>query len=231
MQTQCGFQGYSGRGSRGGYAGPRGSEVADIWEVVSELATALQDARNQLVNLMHGACKDDQMRLAGGRSERSVSPSRDYSPRNVHRAHARGHVAFGLNSEYPVRLDRTRTPGRARPREVCAQMSARRRCTHPLHGVGAETRRLTPRRVQPRWPSGQVRGCSKPHHGDDLMSRRDMRAGANFTSASSSPDQRRQRPCLATQFASLLAHEAHQQRERRLAEEARADKRPSWCRY
>jgi hypothetical protein len=81
MQTQCGFQGYSGRGSRGGYAGPRGSEVADIWEVVSELATALQDARNQLVNLMHGACKDDQMRLAGGRSERSVSPSRDYSPR------------------------------------------------------------------------------------------------------------------------------------------------------
>lgn len=189
--------------------------MADIWEVVSALATALQDARNQLVNLMHGA--DEQMRLAG---QRTGFISREYSPRNVHRAHAKGHVAFGLNSEYPVRLDRTRTPSRVRPREVYAP---RRCCTHPLHGVGAETRRLTPRRVQPSWPSGQVKGCREPHHGDNLT-----KASVDF---SSSPDQRRQRPCLATQFASLLAHEAHHQRERRLAEEARADKRPSWCRF
>ena len=229
--------------------------MGNIWEVVSALADALQDARNQLVNLMHTSptrlSPMRPMRLSGGQcdsyycacSSRSITPSRAYSPfvRNVHREHAHGHVAFGLNSEYPVHA----TPKRVRPREIHAEMSAQRcttpvpkgrPCTHPLHGIGIKTRNLTPRRVPQRWSSGGVKGCRSLSHTEEF-SRPRNRACVNFSpskthgssnaSRNSSPERRHR--CMATQFASLLTHEAHQQRERRLAEELRGS-RPSWNR-
>lgn len=258
------FQGYSGRRSYGGNGGPRGSkgETANIWEVVSALANALQDARNQLVNLMNTS-RGSPMRLHGGRTNsyetcesrlsctpRAVSLGRTYSPyagvRNVHRGHAHGHVAFGSNSEFPLHA----TPSRARPRPVYVQMSARqlaareaaspaaagRRCTHPLHGMGAAARSLTPRRVQTNWPSSQMADCRKSHC--DQLSRRD-RACVNISSGknhaggkngTTRSDHRRHDHCLGTQFISLLKQEAHQIRERRLAEESLRDRRPSWSR-
>lgn len=262
MENRC--QGYRERRTSDRYGGPRGSkdEMGNIWEVVSALANALQEARNQLVKIMHTSKSDPMrqspmrqspMRMSGGRCDsyeychsRSGTPGRACSQyggmRNVHRAHAHGHVAFGMNSEYPMHV----TPRRVRPREIYAQMSAQqaalaaptRRCTHPLHGIGVETRNLTPRRVQPMWPSGQVKACKHRNSRSDELSRRD-RACVNFGSSKNqgstncsgdtSPDQRRHH-CLAKQFASLLTHEAFQQRERRLAEDALRDKRPSWCR-
>ncbi|KAG0592675.1 hypothetical protein M758_1G264100 [Ceratodon purpureus] len=256
--------GYSGRRSSHGYAGPPESkgEMGNIWELVSALANTLQDARNQLMNLMNTSNSNPMytspkrgppMRLSGGRREsyeccysRSGTPGRTDSPypgvRNVHRAHAQGHVAFGTSSEYPLHA----TPKRVRPRETYGQMSAqqtsapappRRRCTHPLHGIGAEARNL--RRAQPisQWPSGQVKGCTKSHN--DELGQRERRTvnctsdknqeGSNG-SRNASPDRRRHH-CMAEKFASLLAHETHQQQERRIAEEYLRDKRPAWCRF
>lgn len=252
------LQGYCGRRLKTGTGGYRGAtgEEGNIWEVVSALANALQDARNQLVNLMN-ASQPAPMRLYGGQTTSSyescesrfrdfphVSPGRMHSPaRNVHRGHAHGHVAFGLNSEFPL----PKTPSRGRPpRQTNVQMGAQqvargsgsrptgRRCTHPLHGMRAAAS-LTPRRVQaPPKPPPRSSQCDK-------LSRRD-RAVVNISSgttdvkpqpepqAGAKDDHGRHDRCIGAQFVSLLKEEAHQLRERRLAESLK-QKRPSWSKY
>lgn len=187
------------------------------------------------------------MRLYGGRTSSyescdsrfsltpHVSPGRGM--RNVHRGHAHGHVAFGLNSEFPLHSATPMRVRRARPmraqRAVHVSPSPRR-CTHPLHGMGAATRSLTPRRgAQAKWPSSQVADCRKSHW--DELSRRDracvnISSGKGQSKSGSVGEQRRHGDCIGTRFISLLKQEAHQIRERRLAEESLRDRRPSWTR-
>lgn len=104
----------------------QGMKRGNIWDVVSSLAHALSEARDQLVNLInhdddakgfnrcHGT--DNTRRNVGGvvnhsgdavamRCRGGGGCSGNYVPsnknvRSVHRQHARGHVAFGNHSEF-----------------------------------------------------------------------------------------------------------------------------------
>ncbi|KAG0620729.1 hypothetical protein M758_4G238500 [Ceratodon purpureus] len=246
-------QGLSGRRSERGNEGatpPRDENMGSVWEVVSALASALTDARDQLVTLMHNSTMP---RLTGGCS-RHTTPTRLRSPYpgagawvpNVHRGHAHSHVAFGSSTEYrlhPAPL-RVRQPGPVFPSrrpEVSTPPVKRspRRCTHPLHKMQAN-----PPCSPSLWASQVGASWSRPSSSptsrcDGLSPRRDRRnrfespgSTCNRSSASNrknlASDQ--ERPCVGSQYAALLREDAYQLRERRLADDNRRGRRPPWGR-
>ena len=250
-----GLQDLEGRkdGGNGGATKAKG-RMGSVWEVVSALASALTDARDQLVTLMHNSTAP---RMTGGCS-RHTTPARSNSAypgagtwiRNVHRGHAHGHVAFGCSSEYrlhptPVRVRQPRPIFRPRSPKVRAtsQESRRRspnRCKHPLHKMhvsppripsprpvhlGAGRPRSRPRSKQCSRPSSRC-GGSSPRQDRGDGTRRSQGSPASCNRKSPSPDA--ERCCIGSQYAQLLREEAFQLRERRIAEEStrRGGRRP-----
>lgn len=228
-----GLQDLSGR-RECGYGGATRPKVdmSRMWAVVLALASALTDARDQLMTLMHNYTMP---RMTGG-CTRHTTPARAYSPypgagkwiRNLHRGHAHGHVAFGCSSEYRLHPSRVRAwqprpISQPRSAEVNASQVSRSpaRCRHPLH------------RMQVSHSSRPASRCG------GLSPRRDIRGGyarrsrgspasCNRFSASNrknlSPDQERR--CIGSEYAALLREEAYQLRERRLAKDSRRGRRP-----
>lgn len=237
------LQGYRARrNGGGGYGGqPAGGKVqlGSVWEVVSTLAQALTDARDQLVGLM-----SLQQGGGGGGGNRS-SPVRNYSPsagaavRNLHRQHAQSHVAFGLRTENR-QYGASGRGGRGGPG---ASGSGHAQCNHPLHRMSPPRRNPTPARVSPKRRQMQMgihmNGGGNVMHVDSMKGRgsgpplniclSNGGGGLKSKPASRSNSPETKRHCIGTQYAALLKEEAYQLRERRLAEESKCN-RPKWSR-
>lgn len=236
-RTECG---------NGGAARAKAGGTGNVWEVVSALASALASARDQLVTLMHNSTAT---RMTGG-CNRHTTPARSNSSypgagtwvRNVHRAHAHGHVAFGCSSEYrlhpsPVRVRQPRPLFRPKCAEVSVPpVSPRRspaRCRHPLHKM-----QVDPSRSPSPWPpqvgGGRSRPGSRPvsrcgGHGRSEYARRSQAISPRSAGSRKNLSPEQPRHCIGTQYVALLREEAYQLRERRMAEEIRRSRRPFVC--
>lgn len=195
---------------------------ANIWDVVTSLAQALTDARDQLVGLInfdgtatgnqirrcHGQENTDNalaMRLRGGGPAHHV-PS-NQRVRSVHRQHARGHVAFGNHSEF-----KSEPPGK--PETMALNWSCRR-------------------------GSGKGRGIQMYLDANSLKIKRNKGGCESPVSIfiPKSPESRPRSPyeckrhCIGTQYAALLREEACRARERRLEKTCeRMNCKPRWSR-
>lgn len=220
--------------------------MGTIWEVVSTLAQALTSARDQLVGIMsiqqtYGGNSGFSMRPSGGK----YLPKAGACVPNIHRNHAHGHVAFGINSEY--RQQPNVSPPRCRP----VTMASQRLCQHPLHFKQC----VSPNRCSPKRrvqfgvhvdPNNVVHisninnnNCKKRTPlsicfapSTPVISTRTYgpspgpgRKGGYLTGCN--PESKRH--CIGTQYATLLEEEAYHLRERRLAEECIV-KKPAWNR-
>jgi hypothetical protein len=108
-------------------------QLNKIWEVVSSLAQALMNARNQLGNLI--ASQDQQHKFCNFKTLNTpfcahqlpnYMPTAGAHVANLHREHVHGHMAFGCNSEYRPQVA-------MRPRnKICADKCVDNRTMSPL---------------------------------------------------------------------------------------------------
>lgn len=221
------------------------AQLGSIWEVVSTLAQALTDARDQLVGLMslnqgNGGANGGGGGGGGGGGNgyvRSYSPTAGAGVRNLHRNHAHGHVAFGNHSEFRQQMARSRGP-----RAHAMSSKEAGRCQHPLHCNPRPARRSPPKKrgmqfgvhlggdnvvhIDSRKAGGGGMPVNISFSGTGCNKNKSACAGGG-NSRSSSPESKRH--CIGTQYAALLKEEAYQLRERRLAE-GNKEKKPKWAR-
>lgn len=242
LENLCGRDVLSG--SRNGvqtHGGSRGSarekgNASDVWDVVSTLADALMDARDQLVTLMNSS-PSYASRKSGGSAYRNPTreclrhPGHGTWVRNVHHGHTHGPVAFRSSSE--CRLN-PMSAGESPPCHAFAEIiaspgrSPSTRCAHPLHKMDSR-RKISPPCYQPQLPTtGRESTC-------DMLSGRDednesiniaRACSANANRRALWPQQRRH--CVGTQYATLLTQETLQMQERRLAGANCRGGKPAW---
>ena len=215
-------------------------QLGNIWDVVSNLAKALTDARDQLVGLINSSATgvtrsagsdkglqrnygkentyhsddngNDHHELARYRGGGYIPRRRE--PRSIHRAHVRGHVAFGIHSEF-----KPMPPSKCKPKR---RSSSR--------GKGGKKGTQFGLFLDSKSNSVQVKtrkGCKSPvcinlDYPDPGLSNK----GSNCRP--SSPDSKRH--CIGTQYAALLKEEASRIRERRLSEEKDPRTKTKWTR-
>lgn len=229
----------------------RGKE-ANIWDVVSSLARALANARDQLVGLINfdgsgkgcDRCRGKEnvprsnigdvnnelaMRLRGGaiRGKQHVPDSR--KAHSVHRQHARGHFTFGNHSEF-----KPEPPSKSGKHEtMAANICAARAGSRPGSGKGRGVQLY----LDPKSNSLQINsnrgGCKSPVSifvpKSPCPREYSCKSPCGMESRACSPYVSK-RHCIGTQFAALLREEACQARERRLTKKCeRMNAKPRWA--
>lgn len=234
-------------------------KAAYIWDVVSSLAQALTDARDQLVGLINfdGSAKGYNnnrrchgkenvhrsnigdvlqtdnalaMRLRGGGICGEYRVPNNQKVRSIRREHARGHVAFGNHSEF--KPESPCKPGK--PETMALNFCPSRAGSRPGSGKGRGVHLYLDARSNCLQINSNRGGCDTPV--------------SIFTSLSPCPPEytckspcgRESRPrssydckrhCIGTQYAALLREEASRARERRLAKKCeRTNAKSRWAR-
>lgn len=204
-------------------------EVGNIWDVVTSLAQALSDARDQLVGLINYDnaqgrghemenpqrsvgeriihCNDDAvaMRCRGGSGCcRSYVPSNKKVP-SVHRQHARGHVAFGNHSEF-----KPEPPSKpCKPVTMALKYSPPRGRCGGKPGGGVSISFLPKSPCPPQYTCKTDNNCSFP---------------------CPTPYECK-RHCIGNQYVAVLREEACRIRERRLEKQCEnSNAKPRWAR-
>lgn len=148
--------------------------------------------------------------------------------KNIHRQHARGHVAFGVHSEFkpqppnhkPVNRCISKGPstgskckrgGRKKGVEIGVFLDPKTNCLQ-INTTKGEGNPVNIKFI----PNNPCQPCPPPCTKDP------------FCTGPPSPDSKRH--CIGTQYAELLREEAFSLRERRLAEDLKEDSRPKWTR-
>jgi len=200
---------------------------ANIWDVVSSLAQALTDARDQLVGLINSDRNSKRhkntrfnrkqnttnalaMRLRGGETSHYV-PS-NQKVRSVHRQHVRGPVAFGNHSDF-----KPAPPGK--PETMALNWSCR-----PGSGKGGAQTYLDANSLKMNKKKG------RPESPVSIIIPKSPESAYQKESRCRSPYDCK-RHCIGTQYAELLREEACRARERRLAKTCeRMHGKPRWAR-
>lgn len=214
-------------------------KVPDVWDVVSSLAQALTDARDQLVGLinspglynknnMNRRCHNNEalaMRLRGGGSCGKPHVPNNQKVRSVHRQHTRGHVAFGNHSEFKPE------PPSNKPETMALNWS----CSRPGSGNKAGSRGVQ-LYLDANSNSLQInsnkRGCESPV---SIFIPKSSPCSPEYIQCGKECRPREpydcKRHCIGTQYAALLREEACRARERRLAKNCeRMCGKPRWAR-
>lgn len=228
----------------------KNEQLGNIWDVVSSLAQALTDARDQLVGLINypgtkgtrSAGNDTGFRHSHGKENiyygndngtfhhdgNTLARYRGggYIPmakegRSIHRQHARGHVAFGAHSEF-------------KPQPPCKPCKPERGGSCPRGKPGKKGMQFGIY-LDPKSNTMQIstkKGGGNPvkinFGGGGQSPEPQYACNKNANCRPSSPDSKRH--CIGTQYAALLKEEAFRIRERRLAEEKDPNAKPKWTR-
>lgn len=206
----------------------RGS-AANIWDVVSSLAQALTEARDQLVGLInskekgHKGCRkgkeniDTVMRARGGGFSKPYVPN-NQQVRSVHRQHARGHVAFGVHSEF-----------KPEPPRNCKQETMAMNWSCGRQAGNNNNNNRVQLYLNPNSNSVQINNNNNNNRGGC-----ESPVSIVFPKSCSPPPREPydcKRHCIGTQYAALLREEACRARTRRLEKSCdRLHGKPRWAR-
>lgn len=219
-------------------------QLGNIWDVVSSLAHALTDARNQLVGLIHYQRKQNSNAFRQSRGRESGisrgSEVRECIPRttnNISRFRGGGNCGPYYRSLTSSNRKAIKQHRQNEPNHVTFENQSKFQPLMPSQGKPGDKKEIQAGLNANPTPNGLRinNSCNKGGnpvsinlHPKPCPSPPQIICSKDVNCRPPSPD--RKRHCIGTQYAALLREEAFRIRERRLAEECVSSSKPKWTR-